>query len=61
MTGHYHDFLDVIDDALVFACKSLDIELTGVKRSALVESYLGMTVWPDVLPALSMLKENGID
>jgi 2-haloacid dehalogenase len=56
MTGHYRDFLGVIDDALVFACKSLDIELTGVKRSALVESYLGMPIWPDVLPALSMLK-----
>jgi 2-haloacid dehalogenase len=60
MTGDYRDFQDVIDDALVFACKSLDIELTGVKRSALVESYLGMTVWPDVLPALSMLKDNGM-
>ncbi|MET4798138.1 haloacid dehalogenase type II [Bradyrhizobium sp. LB11.1] len=60
MTGHYCDFLGVTDDALVFACKSLDIELTGVKRSTLVEAYLGMTVWPDVLPALSMLKDNGI-
>ena len=60
MSGHYRDFLGVIDDALVFACKSLDIDLTGVKRSALVESYLKMTVWPDVLPALSVLKENGL-
>ncbi|MBR0838013.1 haloacid dehalogenase type II [Bradyrhizobium manausense] len=59
MTGHYRDFLDVIDEALVFACKSLEIELTGIKRSALVESYLKMTIWPDVLPALSMLKESG--
>jgi len=60
MSGHYRDFQGVIDDALVFACKSLDIELTGVKRSALVEGYLGMTVWPDVLPALSMLKDSGM-
>lgn len=60
MTGHYRDFLGVIDDALVFACKSLAIELTGVKRTALVESYLKMPIWPDVLPALSMLKESGL-
>lgn len=60
MTGHYRDFLGVIDDALVFACKSLAIELTGVKRTALIESYLKMPIWPDVLPALSMLKESGL-
>ncbi|WP_426610806.1 haloacid dehalogenase type II [Bradyrhizobium sp. McL0616] len=60
MTDHYRDFLGVIDDALVFACKSLDIDLTGVKRSALVESYLKMTIWPDAVPALSGLKESGI-
>jgi 2-haloacid dehalogenase len=60
MTGQYRDFLGVIDDALVVACKSLDLELAGVKRSALVESYLKMPIWPDVLPALSMLKESGL-
>jgi 2-haloacid dehalogenase len=60
MAGRYRDFLGVIDDALVFACRSLDLELDGVKRSALVESYLKMAIWPDVLPALSLLKENGL-
>jgi 2-haloacid dehalogenase len=60
VTGDYRDFLGVIDDALVFACKSLDLDLTGVKRSTLVESYLKMPVWPDVLPALSVLKESGL-
>jgi 2-haloacid dehalogenase len=60
MTGHYRDFLGVIDDALVLACASLDLELSGVKRSTLVESYLKMPIWPDVLPALSMLKESGV-
>lgn len=60
MTEQYRDFLDIIDDALVFACRLLDLELTGVKRSMLVESYLKMRTWPDVLPALSMLKESGL-
>ncbi len=60
MSGHYRDFLGIIDDALVFACKSLDLDLTGIKRSTLVESYLKMPIWPDVLPALSMLKESGL-
>ncbi|WP_298878774.1 haloacid dehalogenase type II [uncultured Bradyrhizobium sp.] len=60
LAGRYRDFLGVIDEALVFACKALDLELTGVKRSALVESYLRMPTWPDVLPALSGLKESGL-
>lgn len=60
MTEDYRDFLGVIDDALVFACKSLNIDLTGVKRSALVASYLKMPIWPDAVPALSGLKESGI-
>lgn len=60
ISGHYRDFLGIIDDALAFACRSLDLELTGVTRSTLVASYLKMPAWPDVLPALSMMKESGL-
>jgi 2-haloacid dehalogenase len=56
----YRDFLGVIDDALVFASKSLGLEMSDEKRKALVDGYLHMKAWPDVAPALSKLRENGI-
>jgi 2-haloacid dehalogenase len=56
----YRDFLGVIDDALVFAGKSLDLEMTNEKRKALVDGYMHMKAWPDVRPALSKLRDRGI-
>jgi 2-haloacid dehalogenase len=56
----YRDFLGVIEDALVFACQSLNLDLPDRKRKALVDGYLHMKAWPDVIPALSKLKEAGI-
>ncbi|HEU4923013.1 MAG TPA: HAD family hydrolase, partial [Burkholderiales bacterium] len=44
--AQYRDFLGVIDDALVFAAKSLGLELTPQKRAALVGSYLQLRDWP---------------
>ncbi len=58
--NQYRDFLGVIEDALVFATKSLGLELTSEKRTALVGSYLKLNAWPDVKPALEQLKAAGI-
>lgn len=58
--GQYRDFLGVIEDALVFAAKSLRLDLTPEKRAALVESYLTLKDWPDVKPALEQLRAAGI-
>src|ERR1700761_3101111 len=60
MAQRYRDFLGVIEDALVFAAKSLNIELPEDSRKALVNGYLEMKAWPDVLPVLSKLKKMGI-
>jgi 2-haloacid dehalogenase len=60
LTQRYRDFLNVIEDALVFAGKSLNLDITEEKKKALVEGYLRMKAWPDVLPVLSKLKEKGI-
>ncbi len=56
----YRDFLGVIEDALIFAGNSLNLDMTNEKRKALVEGYLQMKAWPDVLPVLSKLKESRI-
>lgn len=58
--AQYRDFLGVIDDALVFAAKSLGLELTPQKRAALVGSYLQLRDWPDVKQALTQLRAAGI-
>ena len=57
---NYRDFPGVIDDALIFAGKSLNIEITEEKRKALVGGYFQMKAWPDVVPALSRLRAAGI-
>jgi 2-haloacid dehalogenase len=56
----YRDFLGIIDDALIFAVRSLDLDMTPEKRAALVNGYLSMKAWPDVVPALAKLKQDGI-
>ena len=60
VVGRYRDFLGIIDDALIFAGNSLGLDMTEQKRTALVNGYLNMKAWPDVVPALSKLKEDGI-
>ncbi|HEX6957731.1 MAG TPA: haloacid dehalogenase type II [Ferrovibrio sp.] len=56
----YRDFLGVIEEALVFAAKSLHLDLTADKRAALVNGFLQLQAWPDVKPALMRLKAAGI-
>jgi len=60
MSRRYSDFWQVTDDALVFAAKSLKLELTAEKHARLMEAYLKLRCWPDVPAALSSLKKAGI-
>jgi len=56
----YTDFWKVTEDALVFAAKKNEVNLTDANRKQLMESYLYLNAWPDVLPVLKSLKEKGI-
>jgi 2-haloacid dehalogenase len=60
MSRRYADFWRVTNDALVFAAKSLKVELTPENRSRLMEAYLKLRCWPDVPAALGALKKAGI-
>jgi 2-haloacid dehalogenase len=60
ISRRYSDFWQVTDDALVFAAKSLKVELTLEKHTRLMEAYLKLRCWPDVPAALSSLKNAGI-
>ena len=58
--GHYVDFWQVTEDALLFAGRSLQIEISPEQRERLMQTWLELTAWPDVLPALKRLHEAGI-
>ncbi|MDP4262803.1 MAG: haloacid dehalogenase type II [Bacteroidota bacterium] len=60
LSDKYQDFWTVTQDALIFAAKSVKVNLTEEKRMKLMDAYLNLKTWPDVLPALQSLKDTGI-
>lgn len=58
--GNYADFWQVTEQSLVFAARSLKIDLSAGQRDQLMQSYLKLKAWPDVLPALQALRAAGI-
>src|SRR5689334_6292356 len=60
LSRQYADFRHVTDDALVFAAKTLQVELTPEKRARLLDAYLELRCWPEVPAALRSLKKAGI-
>jgi HAD superfamily hydrolase (TIGR01493 family) len=56
----YADFWQVTEEALVFSCKSLKLELTRADSDRLMQSYLELKAWPDALAALKGLKASGL-
>ncbi|OIQ79362.1 2-haloalkanoic acid dehalogenase [mine drainage metagenome] len=60
LSGHYANFWQATEDALVFSCEMLKLDLTTDKRKQLMSGYLELKVWPDVPPALQSLKNDGI-
>ena len=60
LARQYADFWRVTEDALVFAARALNVELTPDKRARLMGAYLNLRCWPDVPAALKELKEARI-
>jgi 2-haloacid dehalogenase len=60
LSGHYADFWQSTEDALVFAANMLQLDLTASTRQQLMETYLQLKVWPDVPSALQSLQRAGI-
>jgi 2-haloacid dehalogenase len=50
----------VTGDALAFAAKTLDVELTNEKRAALMNAWLQLRCWPEVPAALGSLRKSGL-
>lgn len=60
ITGHYADFRQATEDALVYAAKQLKLDLPADKRTQLMSAYEQLNAWPDVVPALHALKDAGL-
>ena len=58
--GQYVDFWQVTEEALAFAARRLKLDVNAATRSALMNAYLELKTWPDVLPALSILRDAGL-
>jgi 2-haloacid dehalogenase len=58
--GHYADFWQVTGDSLVFAAKTLKIELAQEQRSRLMNAYLELKPWPGVAEGLKSLSDAGV-
>src|SRR6185295_14054213 len=58
--AQFRDFWNITEDALVFAAKKTGVELSVSNKKRLMEQFLALPVWPDVIPVLEMLRKNGI-
>ncbi|VAV99103.1 Haloacid dehalogenase, type II [hydrothermal vent metagenome] len=58
--NQYKDFWRVMEDALRFTTKSMQLELTLEKQTIIMDAFLHLPVWPDVKPALKRLKTQNI-
>ena len=58
--GQYKNFWQVTEDALIFAAKKTGVDIAMGDRKKIMESYLNLNAWPDVLPTLKALKEMDI-
>ncbi len=60
LSGQYVDFWQATEDSLLFAVKQLGLDMSDEKRAQLMEAYLNLKPWPDVVPALKLLKGSNI-
>ncbi|MFY9584550.1 MAG: haloacid dehalogenase type II [Candidatus Acidiferrales bacterium] len=52
LMGRYEDFWQVTEAALVFACKTLNLPCPPATRVELMEAYLHLDLYPEVLQSL---------
>ena len=60
LMGRHRDFWLVTGDALVYAARSLNLDLTTARRERLMEAYLSLAAFPDVRPGLEGLRNQGL-
>ena len=56
----YRDFWHITEDALNYACASMKLQLSILRRDRLMKAFYELQPWPDVLEALTELKRHEI-
>jgi 2-haloacid dehalogenase len=60
LMGRHKDFWQLTEDGLVYASKSLRLDLCLGKQKQLMEAYLSLAAFPDVKPGLQALRRKGV-
>ena len=60
LMGRHRDFWLVTEDALAYAARSLELDLTAARRTRLMDAYLTLEAFPDVRPGLEALRARGV-
>jgi 2-haloacid dehalogenase len=60
LMGRHRDFWKLTGDSLVYAAKSLQLNITPEMHKRFMDSYLSLAVFPDVKPGLTALKNKGL-
>jgi len=60
LMGRHRDFWRLTEDGLVYAARSLGLDLTPDKRKRLLDAYLTLAAFPDVKPGLQALRDRGL-
>jgi 2-haloacid dehalogenase len=60
LAGHYVDFWQATEEALVFAGRATKVDLTDTRRAQLMQAYLHLDAWPDVPAVLRALRAAGL-
>ena len=60
ITNRYTDFFAVTEDALTFASRVVNVQLTSQQRQRVLDAYLHLKPWPDTADGLRRLRESGI-
>jgi 2-haloacid dehalogenase len=58
--GRYVDFRTISVDALVFAARTMKLELTPARHDRLMEAFLAMKAYPEASAALLRLRRSGL-
>lgn len=59
LTGHHVDFWEVTRDALDYALETYGLS-DSTLRSSVMDAYLSLPVFPDVIPTLEQLRASGL-
>ncbi|VAW92481.1 Haloacid dehalogenase, type II [hydrothermal vent metagenome] len=60
LSGQYVDFWQATEAGLIFAMKKLGLQMNDKMRTEIMNTYLNLRPWPDVIPALKVLKNANI-